>query len=530
MLGDSTKTTILNAIEYVLYPYYNLSITDFDFYNCTVEEKIVIDITVGDIPNELLTEDKYGLYIRKFVINDQESDEPNNEDKVYLTIRLEIDEFFQCEWKVITDRNDGKSINYKDRSKLRIGKIGENFYKDFNLGRGSVLNNYTSNSDELNKLILTEFRKIRNSIDFSSGQEIIKDIIEKINLSTKDYGVAPQHQYSAKLDIKISDNGFSNISIYDGNVPLLLNGTGTKRLMSSAMNIYNLSNNSIILIDEIEYGLEPYRLRQLISNLKDFSLKGQVIFSSHSSISVVEVEAKNIVICKSNNGITECINIPNELQDIARSIPEALLSKKVIVTEGKTEYGILKSLDKKWAIDDKNIEYYGTSIVEGCGDNTIIRAKKLKELGYDVLIFVDSDKNEMITKAEELADIGVKVMRWKKNVSTDEQIFIDIPENKLQILINEILKYIINDTVENCIKNGCSLDIKTTDYNLIKEKIGEQLARENLGSIAKKNSWYKTIDKGYFLGDVIIDSYNELEINSDLKTVLEGIKDWAYGN
>ena len=41
--GDSGKTTILDAISYVLSPHWNLSVLDTDFYDCNVDESIEIE-------------------------------------------------------------------------------------------------------------------------------------------------------------------------------------------------------------------------------------------------------------------------------------------------------------------------------------------------------------------------------------------------------------------------------------------------------------------------------------------------------
>lgn len=61
--GDSGKTTILNAISYVLSPNWNINISDFDFYNSDITKNIVIEVAVGDLPNDLLTEQKiWSLY------------------------------------------------------------------------------------------------------------------------------------------------------------------------------------------------------------------------------------------------------------------------------------------------------------------------------------------------------------------------------------------------------------------------------------------------------------------------------------
>lgn len=362
--GDSTKTTILVAIEWALYPYWNINVSDYDFYDCNVENNINIEVTIGDFPEEFLKEENFGLYLRKDVDNEVDNDEPDSDNEAFLTIRLSINKYYEQEWFVINNRSEGKKISVKDRAKLSVGRIGENFYKDFNLGRNSVLKKYGDSFDELDKSLIDVYREIDNSVKDISNSTL-SNIANNISTVTEEYAISPQNGFNTKIDFRNSEIGYSNINIYDGNVPLQLNGTGTKRLMSSALNINSLNPNSIVLIDEIEYGLEPYRLRRLIRNLKSKNSNGQVIFTSHSPISIVEVTSDNIVICRSSNGTTTCTDVPSDLQDVIRAIPEALLSKKVLITEGKTEFGLIRSLDQKWQEDNKNIEYYGVSIVEG---------------------------------------------------------------------------------------------------------------------------------------------------------------------
>ncbi len=62
--GDSTKTTILDAIELALSPRWNLSFDDADFYDADTEKPLTITVTVGDLPEELKSEAKYGLWAR----------------------------------------------------------------------------------------------------------------------------------------------------------------------------------------------------------------------------------------------------------------------------------------------------------------------------------------------------------------------------------------------------------------------------------------------------------------------------------
>ena len=43
--GDSGKSTILEAISYVLSPNWNITFYDSDFYNCNTNDSIVIEAT-----------------------------------------------------------------------------------------------------------------------------------------------------------------------------------------------------------------------------------------------------------------------------------------------------------------------------------------------------------------------------------------------------------------------------------------------------------------------------------------------------
>jgi putative ATP-dependent endonuclease of OLD family len=47
--GDSTKTTLLDAIQLVLGSQRNATFTDIDFYNCDVSEKILLQVLLGDL-------------------------------------------------------------------------------------------------------------------------------------------------------------------------------------------------------------------------------------------------------------------------------------------------------------------------------------------------------------------------------------------------------------------------------------------------------------------------------------------------
>jgi predicted ATP-dependent endonuclease of OLD family len=62
--GDSTKSTILEAIRYALYPNWNLVFYDTDFYLCEIDEPIVIEVTIGNLIDEFCSLEQYLRQLR----------------------------------------------------------------------------------------------------------------------------------------------------------------------------------------------------------------------------------------------------------------------------------------------------------------------------------------------------------------------------------------------------------------------------------------------------------------------------------
>ncbi len=91
--GDNTKTTILKAIEWLLWNTWILSANDNDFYNSDTSHNIIIRGTFTEIPEKLLAEDKFGMYLRcpDIELKAGKNDEPTEDLPICLTIQLEID-------------------------------------------------------------------------------------------------------------------------------------------------------------------------------------------------------------------------------------------------------------------------------------------------------------------------------------------------------------------------------------------------------------------------------------------------------
>ena len=121
--GDSGKSTILSAIYAVLSPSWNMTFSDLDFHNQNTTTPIEIEVTLKELPNELLTESKYGLYIQN------DLDEDVGQKELSIIVKLTVDETLEPHWvvraRVGTDIDD-KPISVADRA-----LIGVNFITDY---------------------------------------------------------------------------------------------------------------------------------------------------------------------------------------------------------------------------------------------------------------------------------------------------------------------------------------------------------------------------------------------------------------
>jgi putative ATP-dependent endonuclease of the OLD family len=535
--GDSTKTTILDAIEYVLCPRWNIPLEDCDFYNEDISEPIEIVATVGDIPNDLKSEQKFGLLFRGWNAGGL-IDEPGQGDEQVLSVRLEVTDSLEPEWTVYNDRDtEGKGISLNDRTLLGVSRIDAHVDRHLSWGRQSALSKITGDTAEVTAVLIKAHREARKVANFS-GVSAFQESAQKTKDAAIELGVSSKSDYAAKLDPRAIVGGQGAISIHDGDIPLRLAGLGSRRLIAMGLQKMNVREGGVLLIDEIENGLEPHRIRHILRLLRESvgsegGKEGQVFLTSHSATTIIEAPCTNLCVVRSENGTTTVKEVTEELQDVVRAVPESMLGRKVVVCEGKTEYGFCLALEKYWGIKgNPPLVYQGISIVEGVGDSAIERADRLAELGYDTCLFLDSDKPELNEKIEEAKNKGVTVIQWDGAVAIEERIAEDVSWDTLKEVVAlgaEIRGDRVFDQI--CSNLGTSTKDLDGDIDALKSKFPEQKIREAIGKSAKSknNPWFKRIDFGKDLGKIIVKNLDSIPATDLCKkvTLLGG---WIYGS
>lgn len=528
--GDSGKSTILDAIAYALSPNWNIPFNDNDFYNGDTSTPITIDISIM-IPENFLPEDKYGMYLRGWdKTNNTVSDDLKEEHERIITIRLEIADDLEPHWYVYKEcqEENKKDINNKDRAKFNCFMVSDYLEKHFTWGSGTPLYTISKGDMDLSEYNSQFIKPIRDAVDkinendFSRLNKCFEDSISSELISTANT--------KTKLEARDIHFSISKLSLHDENgVPYRLKGKGSKRLLSTTIQLATSKEGAITLIDEIEQGLEPDRIKKLVSLIKTTALENdsQIFITTHSNNVITELGAENIFIIRRNNadGTITAQEVPIELTNVVRACSEAFFTRKVIVCEGKTEVGICRALDNYLKANNRHVmSYYGCMAIEGTGSTFAKYSKGFSDLGFKTLTFCDSDV-ECTPSKEVLNAVGVELCDCEEDNKIETQIFKDLPYEA----VKEIVQYAIEERYNSDeshffdsakAKNSrFPCDWKDNDCELIRTTLADV-------STTEKKEWFKRIDRGEELGNIIFKHFDNINNETRLKKQLNLIMRW----
>ncbi len=542
--GDSCKTTILQAIYFVLYPQRWLNVEDSDFYNLNIEETIKIEVTIGkfkpDLFKEICRDDNYGGFLHKWDSKTKTSkeiwDEENedNQEECCLKVLFSVDKSLEPKWDVLSSNSaDTRPIHASDRSKFNASLIEDYQDRHFTLSKGSPLLNLYKNISSSFKdegALQQVVRDIQKNIDDKKEQIFDGDFIKfcsTLKNGLEKYNVNIDGEISPSLIANSFHNNNTNFILQDKVGPLYSKGKGTKRLTSIA--IQSQLANNITLVDEIEQGLEPDRVKSLINTLKEDIIEadtniGQIFITTHSRDVIVECDSSDIFIIRNIDGVISCTNPKANQQGALRKNPEVIFSKKIIICEGATEVGIVRSLEKyTYTKFGHKLSYLGVGVADGSGSKQFEYTQNYLDLGYKVCLFCDSDRKEDQNVKKELISKGATICNWSDGLCIETAIIKNLPWDEVIKVVELAKNYTDNESIYDSINNDYSkkpLSIEINDWT------DEEELRNNIADKMHKNAWFKNISKGEDLGDLIFKIFDSLDEKNEIKTCLNNIIEW----
>ena len=544
--GDATKSTVLTAIAYSLAPRPFLVLNDADFYAADVSQPIVIEVSVTHPPKHLLTESKYALLQRGWSAENGLSDDPDPSGYPALTIRLFVDDALEPRWTVTKQANDeGRAIGWKDRAALHLFRIDDKIDTHLAWGRGSALAALTADDNEIDSTLTAALRRARE-VSFADSHEKLDAAAKSAYEHAVAFGIPPGPYFRPGLDVRAM-GGAATLALHQERIPLKYSGIGTKRLVAFAVQRSQISGGSVVLVDEVEYGLEPHRLLHLLQSLREAvaveATPGldQIILTTHSPSAVAEMEAGDLHVVGSVAGVTTIRRVTDAFDDadgidpqaIARAGASALLAKRVIVAEGRTEVGYVRAMASHWnTVRGTPIAHLGTTVMDGGGQQAASRSIGLARLGYQTALLVDSDV-ALNPPLAIVLEAGVRVIQWADSVSTEERIAHDLPEKELGRLVQLAIE--LTEDQEAVLSSigaqlpGLTDPLSTPDVMAwVSPETPIDEIRRAIGKAAKKKKWFKSIERGQRLGELVGELLPQMD-GSDTVAKTGDLETFAYG-
>jgi hypothetical protein len=537
--GDSTKTTILDAVEFALSPRWNIPFDDSDFYDADTSAPILITVTAGELTEEFKSDARYGYLTRGWAATGELHDEPEDGDELVLSIQLRVDSSLEQSWTVVNDRNpEGKPITAKDREKLGCARLGDFLDRHFSWGRGSILSRLTGEADSLSSILAEAGRAARDAVTAVPPDKLhnLHEAAQEAKRAGAEFGVAAKTDYRPQLDMQSISVGVGGISLHDGDVPLRRAGLGTRRLLAVAMQREVAKDGGVTLIDEVEQGLEPHRIRHLLRVLRGTADPGQnrhVLMTTHAPVVLEELEADQLRIVRSKDGVTHVLSVDPLLQPIIRKASGAFLARKVLVCEGKTEIGLCRRLDQRWSEGGQSFALSGVALADGGGEEAPKVAKAFADLGYDVALLGDSDKALNPDRAA-LERAGAKVILWDGGVALEQRVALDLPWEGVAAAVQLAMANWSDQSIRDGIANRlrvASASIVGAPADWLGLGYLEADLRKAIGVAAKeqKSGWFKRVDLAEELAGIVIE-HGAAITQTDLCRKIVCLKEWAHGH
>lgn len=507
--GDSGKSSILDAIDLCLGARRNLQFTDADFHGLDVATPITIDVTIGDLNAELKSFDVYGMYLRSFnAVTGSIEDEPEREAETVLSIRLSVESDLEPEWTLVSERavaqGLARNIAWADRLRLAPTRVGA--MADYHLGwrRGSVLNRVSDERADASAALAKAARDAR-AVFGAEVQGQLQETLSIVSDTAKDLGIPVGDTIQALLDAHSVSFGGGTIALHDEDgIPLRGLGLGSTRLLIAGLQRRAAQRASIVLVDELEHGLEPHRIIRFLGSLgaKDDPPPLQAFLTTHSPVALCELAGTQLFVTRQEDGkhVVSQVGGSNATQSTIRLYPDAFLAASVLVCEGASEVGLVRGLDRYRASNGTvSIAAQGMALVDcggGSADTVFERASAFRALGYRAAVLRDADKAPSAGVEDGFKAAGGIVVAWRPGRASEDELFLSLTPGAVGKLLAFAIELhgreLIGEHIKSATGNSQSLEIVEQE---LAGGVASTDTRNALGRASRfrRAGWFKSV-------------------------------------
>lgn len=431
--GDSGKTTVLEAVDLLFSPSTAFNVSETDYWMretatiFTVEAVVRLgaEIDINTQPSMAYPWHWDG----KEAVVPNNIEENGENDEVYR-FRFTANDQQETSWEIV--QPDSSTIRFSVGLRRQIGLVSlpsdDRNDKDLRLVYGSALDRHIGDPS-LRSRIGKQVAGINLQDELSDEAKkalaaLDTKFEEKALPSGVSIGLASSRGVSIGALVSLLAQKSEGIQL-----PLASWGAGTRRLASLEIGAANTNAPSFITVDEIERGLEPYRLRQFLADL--IEQDGQKFVTTHSPIAIGAALDAHLWYMDSSGRLG---SLPSELVGKQqKNDPETFLSRVAVIAEGITEVGFLNHL-LELALGRNPLDH-GIRVCNGQGnDHTGRLLQALDQAGLTFAGLADNEGVKVGVWAALKGRMGDLLLQWEEGC-TEEAVISAIPDDQIPALI-----------------------------------------------------------------------------------------------
>jgi predicted ATP-dependent endonuclease of OLD family len=411
--NNTGKSTILDAVK-VFFPNYKKQVDKKDIHR-GINDSIIIEMWLGGVESffENTRTDEVDRQVEKLLSK-------ADDNSLYIKLVLNIEDGTNKNIRKYFDK-DGEEIKEATLKKLLpelvvIPAIRDP-EKESTADRKSYLRSLIDILDSEYKTdILIKDEGVEKRVNYSQLNDILtkeaRKRCESLSQKITEYYNSTLGNNNFRINLEPTVDIYSatkyNTSIVEiiGNEKIendILNfGTGYQSvlilsILQTYVEIARSVGKYIFVIEEPEIYLHPNLQRKMIETLINISERNQVIFTSHSPITISNLPKKNVklVLREREKSIVKEINPKEVINELGIKADDFLGSKGIIFVEGKDDFEVVRELICK--LDDNLLNMINVIPVNSCCNLKFFANAELflnKYFEIPVVIIRDADTND----------------------------------------------------------------------------------------------------------------------------------------
>ncbi|MFJ3030277.1 ATP-dependent nuclease [Curtobacterium sp. NPDC087080] len=536
LLGDNNtgKSALLEAIELTIGPdrlYRRPPISEHDFYGGRyLDTEVTVIVTIAGLTPELIS--RFRSHVEywdagKEIAMEMPPSSPGGEACIRIKFvgRYDKDEddFVGDTWFLVPAAPDGQSLarcTATDKRAfgfllLRTLRTGS---RALSMERGSlldvVLRTYEVEVqmweqlldrlraiDVASALPVASAGEVTDSGDVDKFGEVLATLESTLrDIVSSEWAGTPHLRVSdlTREELRRTLRAFVTTGASSHAAPFQRQGSGTINSLVIAMltMIAQRREGTVIFaVEEPEISLPPTAQKRIVDLIREITKGGQSVFTSHSPYILEEFEPEQMMVLSRDHAsgamTGRAVELPSGLkrkffhEGMRTRFAEALLSRRVIVSEGKSEIAGYSALGKRarllGASDMGRLDSDGWAFLDAESETNVARlAEFFKGLGKQVATVFDKQDSAVLEQINAASDLTIE-QQYK---GFEDLLISEIPEQRRRAFVDQQ----IADALWPAHVKG-PLDESTLEYDkalhrlLVKAK-GDPVAVELLATLS----------------------------------------------